>query len=116
MIELTISDIHEINQERKLEWHGPGNEWSPAEWGNALAGECGELCNVLKKILRESQGINTKQYAPGQLRQMAADEIADVYLYLDIIAEELSIDLYEAIVKKFNEVSERENLPQRIPE
>lgn len=127
MLELTISEISEINNERKREWHNDADtDWSPAEWGNAFAGECGELCNYLKKILRHDMGIRQlaikegSEYENPAVRQAlidkAAKEIADSFLYLNIIADELNIDMYQAIVQKFNEVSERENLPQRMPE
>lgn len=116
MKELTISEITEINIERKNEWH-KDSDWNPAEWGNALAGETGELCNVLKKLLRVEQGIDSPNNAHiNVLLEMAADEIADVFAYLNIIADKLGIDMYQAIANKFNAVSIREGLPQRIPQ
>ena len=56
--DLTIRQFSTLNVSRALVWHQDGlDSWSPAEWGNALAGEVGELCNVLKKILRHDMGI-----------------------------------------------------------
>lgn len=71
--------------------------WNAAEWGCAIAGEAGELCNLLKKMRRgESVPL-----------QDVADEIADVVIYLDLLAAELGVDLGAAIASKFNKVSER---------
>ncbi len=121
----TFKKVSRINLERALEWHKNGlDEWSPAEWGNALAGECGELCNVLKKILRHDKGIQqraviaelggTDDERRELLILMAADEIGDVYTYLDLVCQVLGLDMYDCIRDKFNFISEREKLPQRL--
>ena len=116
MKQITFDYVSQVNLERALVWHKGGlEEWSPAEWGNAMAGECGELCNVLKKILRYDMGI---PQAIGLNRQelvgMAADEIADVYLYLDLNAQRLGLKVSECVVNKFNKTSEKEGFPQRL--
>lgn len=72
-------------------------EWSLADWSNALAGETGELCNIIKKI-RRGDDIDVKE---------AGKELADIVIYADLIASQLGLDLSECIVQKFNEVSER---------
>ena len=43
-----------------------------------------------------------------------ADKVADVFTYLDLLAESLDIDLSKAVIEKFNEVSERVGFPDRI--
>jgi NTP pyrophosphatase (non-canonical NTP hydrolase) len=78
--------------------------WTPAEWGCALAGEVGELCNLLKKLRRGEQ-VNRKDLA---------DECADVFAYLDLVAAALDIDLEIAIISKWNEVSQRRGYPVRL--
>lgn len=112
----TFARVGEINRERALQWHPGGlEEWSPAEWGNAAAGEMGELCNVLKKMLRLELGI---QQANGltedQLTEMAAQEIGDTYLYLDLIAQRLGLDMYSCVRDTFNRVSKREGFEQEL--
>ena len=127
MSDMTLREFSRVNAERARTWHKGGlDEWSAAEWGNALAGECGELCNVLKKVLRMDMGIQQladqegREYDnPGlrkELYSKAADEIADVYAYLDLVAARLELDLQSCVVRKFNFVSDREQLPQRFPE
>ena len=50
-----------------------------------------------------------------ELYEKAAEEIADVYAYLDLVATRLDLDLQSCVVRKFNYVSEREDLPQMFP-
>ena len=124
--DLTIRQFSALNELRALHWHSEGglDSWSPAEWGNALAGEVGELCNVLKKLLRHDMGIQqlavenrepTKQSGTrAKLLVDAAKEIADSYTYLDLVAARLGLDVQQCVVSKFNEISEREGLPMRF--
>lgn len=76
------------------------SDWSLAEWSNAMAGECGEACNVTKKMLRGDKNI-------GEHKKELAKEIADVVVYADLLAAAADIDLEEEIIEKFNEVSDR---------
>lgn len=71
--------------------------WSPTDYGCALAGEVGELCNYLKKVKRGSNIAISE----------IAKECADVFIYLDLLCARLDIDLEEEIISKFNEVSDR---------
>jgi NTP pyrophosphatase (non-canonical NTP hydrolase) len=45
-----------------------------------------------------------------------AEELADVYTYLDLLATKADIDLPAAIVAKFNKVSRRQGFPDRLRE
>lgn len=113
---MTLKYISRINLERALVWHKSGLEdWSPAEWGNAAAGEMGELCNVLKKLLRHDMGINQANgLSREQLVKMAAQEIGDTFLYLNLIAQRLDLDMYDCVRDTFNRVSEREGFEERL--
>lgn len=76
----------------------------------------GELCNVLKKILRAETGVSQANgLSRDDLLEMAAQEIGDTFLYLDLIAHRLNLNLLDCVVHTFNRVSEREGLPQRLP-
>src|SRR5690242_5081133 len=72
-------------------------DWTAPEWGNALAGETGELCNLVKKLHRGDE-ISIEDIGR---------EAADVVCYLDLLCQKLGIDLQTAVVNKFNEVSEK---------
>ena len=90
--------------------HGGLREWSPMQWGCALAGEVGELCNVLKKYERQLPTDPT----PDDLRAAIGKEIADVAIYLDLLAAWFDYDLARLIERKFNESSKRLGFPERI--
>ncbi len=103
---------------RSARWHKQGTrEWLITDWGNALAGETGELCNKLKKLQRLRDGLQAKRDENitelGLINEIAK-EAADVFLYLDLVCAELDIDLARAIVLKFNVVSAAENFPERL--
>src|SRR5579863_8864575 len=104
----SLSHISDVSLARCLRWHPGGlQSWSLSDWGVALAGECGEVCDVIKKLNRVRDGMGGNKRSPAELRADLADEIADVYLYLDLLAQAAGVDLSSAVTKKFNEVSER---------
>jgi NTP pyrophosphatase (non-canonical NTP hydrolase) len=78
----------------------------------AGTGELGELASLLKMRNRERDGLPGNKFSPSD--KQVADELADVLTYLDLLAAALGIDLGNAAVEKFNEVSERVGFPDRI--
>ncbi len=84
-----------------------GSDWSPAQWLQAVVGELGEYANLRKKF--ERGDIDAEEF----LRE-AADELADVTIYLDLLAMQLGIDLGGAVIGKFNRVSVRVGSTVRI--
>ena len=104
-----MNDSLTFNQLRKaLSERGEGYagvyDWSPTDWGCAAAGEMGELCNLLKKMRRGTH-VELKD---------VAYEIADTVMYLDLLAARLGIELDLAVREKFNIVSERLGLKNRL--
>ncbi len=101
---------------RCARWHPRGlKEWSLSDWGVATAGEMGEALNIIKKLNRERDSIAGNTLTEEQLHSELADEIADVAIYLDIMAASEGIDLAEAIARKFNKTSEKVGFPERLP-
>jgi len=87
-----------------------GSDWSDAEWLEAVLGELGEYANLKKKIRR-----GDLDNLPEESRRiMLAKELADVVVYLDILAFRLGIDLGKATADKWDEVSQRVGLDMRI--
>ncbi len=86
------------------------NAWGPKKWGCALAGEVGELCNVLKKYERQMP----TDPSPNDLYGMVCEEIADVLTYLDLLGAWFDIDLARVTALKFNKVSQRHGFPERL--
>ena len=104
----TLADLRKASIYRcEHDWKHKLNSWSVAEWGNAAAGECGEACNVAKKMLRWDLGIRTELAGKSRdaYKDDLAQEIADTLLYLDLWAASEGIDLQEAVRKTFNNKS-----------
>jgi len=77
-----------------------GSDWSLNDWYTAVMGEAGELGNDLKKVRRGDYTLDEKRAKIGK-------EIADVIIYIDILALQVGLDLDAIICSKFNEVSRR---------
>ena len=124
MSDLTFTDVAETSAARCKRWHGPDWRydeagWTGADWSNAMCGEAGEAANVVKKIRRLDLGLwgNRK---PGdstrdELIAKLGAEIADTFLYMDLLATYYGIDIPAAIVAKFNAISEAAGFPERLP-
>lgn len=67
-------------------------------WGCALAGEVGELCNMIKKYERDGQLFSKEQYG---------HELADIFIYTVLTARQLDINLEQAIIEKLAIVEKR---------
>lgn len=106
---LTFQALRDANSNRQDEWEA-GTEFSLVYLGNAMAGECGEACNIIKKIERNRLGARGSVAGPSEL----ADELADVIIYADLIARKEGINLGDAVRNKFNKTSEKYNLGVRL--
>ena len=72
--------LREANAVRQREWDA-GGEANNSDWRmNELAGEVGEVCNVLKKINRERVGVAGSRATVVDL----AEELADVVICIDL--------------------------------
>lgn len=102
---LTFKQLREANDARNehpaFKFPPP---WTASDWACAMAGECGEACNFVKK-LRRGEPVDIKKIAK---------ELADMVTYGDRLAKLLGIDLGEAIRDKFNEVSIRRGVDFRL--
>jgi len=100
-----------INRARCEEWMKEGN--TVLHHAVGLAGEVGELCNLIKKANRAQVGA-----VGGEVIDLEAvgNEIADIFIYLDIVASHYGVDLGQAVVKKFNATSVKHGFFHRLPE
>lgn len=111
---LSFRTLREANKQRlskfknslgkKVHSKKNGSDWTPAQWLQAVLGELGEYANFRKKF--ERGDIDKKEFL-----FQARKELADVQIYLDILAYQLDIDLGDAVKDKFNEVSKRIKVP-----
>lgn len=110
MSKLTFQQLRDANVERlsSSKYKLCEQNWQPAHWVQALVGEVGEAANILKKVDRGD--FELKSVLPE-----IAKELADIQCYLDILAHKLGVDLGDATVGKFNEVSKRIGSDVRLP-
>ncbi len=119
---LSFSWFSEINLRRAKRWHrGDIAMWSVSDWLMAMAGEAGEACNAGKKLLRIEGMIDNKSVDPDRqltdsedAKDKIAEELADTVIYCDLVASRIGRNLQAAIIKKFNETSERYKFPERL--
>lgn len=84
-----------------------GSDWSPAQWLQAVVGELGEYANLRKKVERGDFTLD-------EARPALADELADVVIYLDILASQIGVNLGDAIMSKWNRTSVKVGAPLYI--
>lgn len=101
----TLREIQNAHAKRDSRSYKSLDNWTLPEWGNALAGETGEACNIAKKIRRgdydgDQEDLNTA-------RRKLAMELADVVSYACLMASAIGWDLQYAHGVKFREVNER---------
>lgn len=113
MTAITLHELRAANLARQSYWGGSQN-WTLADWSNALAGEVGEACNVVKKIRRPQLGTTgNSEDVPSYYRQLES-EIGDILIYLDLLAAAAELDLSQCLKRAFNEKSEKLGMPVRI--
>ncbi len=72
-----------------------GQFHSPKNLSMALAGEAGELLEVFQWLTEEQSRHLTQEQ-----RKAAVEEMADVFLYLLRLADQMDVDLLEAATRK----------------
>lgn len=99
--DMTFAQFQELNARRCNEAFAHGvHGWPLAIWALAIAGEAGELANLVKKIERGDFTI-------AESRQAVLYEMADVMTYCFLLASHLDADAGTALLEKFSVVSER---------
>lgn len=106
---MTFRDLRLANFYRQKEWD-QNDTITLGHRGNELAGETGEVCNIIKKLERERLGLRGSRATKEQL----AEELADVIICADLIAMHCGIDLQAAVIEKFNETSKKYGLKTQL--
>lgn len=88
--------------------------WSLSDWITATLGELGEAANVAKKLNRVRDGIPGNDKTEDELRSMLKDEIADAFIYLDLLAQSQGFNLADIVKEKWNKTSEKMGYPYRL--
>ena len=98
---LSFMTLGQANRWRNEESFGNScRDWGPVDWSNAVAGEAGEACNVVKKFRRGDFGLI-------QMKERVSEEIGGVVIYADLFAQHLGLNLQDLVVKTFNDVSNK---------
>lgn len=103
---MSLRFLRQKNKERAQKWPGGAKlslEFQTIEFG----GEAGELLNKIKKHLREVNGTKGSVTSI----EAIADEMGDVIICLDLVAQHFDIDLEQAWRTKFNKTSKKYDIP-----
>ena len=88
--------------------------WSLSDWMTAIAGEVGEAANVVKKLNRIRDGIPGNKETEEELERKLVNELADVFIYVDLMLQRLGVDPSWAVPIVFNAKSEQIGYKERI--
>jgi NTP pyrophosphatase (non-canonical NTP hydrolase) len=75
-----------------------------------LGGEAGEVLNAGKKLARHEMSMVGGCTDITNMKE----ELGDVIICCELIAKHYNIDLWEAVVEKFNKTSEKHNFPVKM--
>jgi NTP pyrophosphatase (non-canonical NTP hydrolase) len=115
--ELTFAGFSRANRARCESPEGFNHalgSWSLSDWLTAAVGEFGEAANVAKKLNRVRDGIPGNKLSEGELRDRFRREIADVFIYLDLVAQSQGFSLEDAVRETFDRKSEEIGYPARL--
>ena len=107
---MEFKDFSTFNRRRCEAPHGFNHklgDWSLSDWMTAVTGELGEAANIAKKLNRVRDGIPGNSESPEQLKAALADEIADTFIYLDLLAQSQGFSLEDAVFDKFQRTSNK---------
>jgi NTP pyrophosphatase (non-canonical NTP hydrolase) len=116
-MKLDLSALRPLNVQRATEGFKCYDNQPLTYWTTALAGEVGELCNMIKKMQRVERGGmdgGSSYTAKDITKEMLKEEIGGIVIYLDLLASLLEIDLEEAIIDTFNSKSAKYGFKQFI--
>lgn len=104
-----LSELRELNTKRAHNDFGHTKDltdWSEGDWALAIAGETGELCNMIKKRMRNQfDGDQVSDHDVGE-------EIADIIIYCDLLAARMGLKTLDKLIwNKFNAVSVKRDSP-----
>lgn len=114
---LTFDELRRTNVARCESAFHKLDHWSVADWITATLGELGEAANVAKKIRRAEGGSAFSRPEERDMHAMQAklaDELADVLIYLDLLAARCGVDLGAAVRAKFNRTSDLVGSPIKL--
>jgi NTP pyrophosphatase (non-canonical NTP hydrolase) len=104
----TFEDFSSYNRERCESPKGFNcklDSWSNSDWFTAILGELGEAANVAKKLNRIRDGIPGNKETEIELRNKLRQELGDVFVYLDLLAQRNGFLIGDAALEVFRSKS-----------
>lgn len=117
---MNFREFQRINKERCEDpqaFDHPMEEWSIAEWTNALCGEAGEAANISKKIIRLRSAVakmNKINDTQDELKEKLCQELADTIIYADLCFSRINRTTEVEVAKYFNLKSKELLLPDKF--
>jgi len=104
---MTFSERNKLRCESPTGFNHKLDSWSLSDWMTAVTGEVGEAANIIKKLNRVRDEIpgNTETFE--QLDERLKEELADVAIYLDLLAQVAGFDLETIREEKFAKTSRK---------
>lgn len=106
-----FKELREASIIRTQEWQADADV-PLSYYGNELAEEAGEVCAAIKRLERHNYGIVGGSDDITNLKE----EIGDVVICIERIAQLYDIDIEQCVRSKFNQTSEKYGLSTRIKE
>lgn len=106
-----LKGLREASVARTKEWQ-KGADVPLSFYSTELAEEAGEVCGAIKRLERHRLGMVGGSDDLTNLKE----EIGDVIICIERIAQLYDIDLEECVRSKFNQTSEKYGLKTRIEE
>ncbi len=107
---MNLEEFSKKNRERCESPNGFNHQldsWSLSDWMTAITGEIGEAANIVKKLNRVRDGIHGNKETPEELQAKLAQELADVFVYLDLMFQRIGVDFGDKVAEVFNKKSEQ---------
>jgi NTP pyrophosphatase (non-canonical NTP hydrolase) len=95
-------------------FHHALGSWSLSDWVVAVTGELGEAANVVKKLNRVRDGVPGNTLTEAELRARLRSEIADAFIYLDLLSQSAGFPLEQAVRETFDAKSAQIGYPHRL--
>lgn len=104
---MTFSERNRLRCESPNGFNHKLADWSTSDWMTACVGELGEAANIVKKLNRIRDGIPGNRETKEELEHALGHELADVFIYLDLLAQSLGCDLMGLVEVKFQMTSKK---------
>lgn len=106
-MDLSFGNLRDANWKLRHYKNAKDQDWKLSDWAISTLGELGEAANIIEKIERGDVTLDAA-------RPALAKEFADVAIYLDLLATRTGVNLAEAIIEEFNNVSRCVGSPIRL--